>query len=120
MIGAAVIGAAPSWNTTILVCTPLVSVAVWLLVSMFRELAGEDLDEGRRGARQPLPLIVFLGLPVAVLTVLLFVRVARHDERLEGSELAVLCAATGAIALLIAIDLVREKRWRRSPQPTSN
>src|SRR5689334_22196148 len=114
------IGAAPSWNTTILVCTPLVAVAVWLLVSMFRELADEDLGEGRRKARQPLPLIVFLGVPVAVLTVLLFVRVARHDERLEGSELAVLCAATGAIALLIAIDVVREKRSRRSARPASD
>jgi hypothetical protein len=107
---AAVLAAAPSWNVTIGICAVLFPIAAWALAGLVRDL-GED---GRRTSHPPLPLIVFAGIPVAVLTAVFFVGVARRDDRIDGNEAAVLCAGTGAIVLLIAIDLIRAARRERA------
>lgn len=103
------LAAAPSWSATIGVCAVLFPVATWAFVPLLREL-GEPGGTAADRPRTPLPLILFVGVPVAVLSGVLFVNVAHRDHRLEGNEAAVLGAGTGAILLLIAIDLVRSAR----------
>src|SRR5689334_2047047 len=105
------LAAAPSWSATIGVCAVLFPIAAWAFVPLLRELGEQAAGEGgQRTPQPPLPLILFLGMPVAVLCGVLFVNVAHRDHRLEGNEAAVLSAGTGAIVLLIAIDLVRAAR----------
>ena len=109
----AVLAAAPSWGATIAVCAVLLPIAIGLSIQMLRDLGDAPAtDGGERSSRPPLPLVVFAGVPVAVVSIEAFLRVAHRDYRLEGKEVAVLCAATGAILLLIAVDLVRSGRRR--------
>jgi ABC-type enterobactin transport system permease subunit len=54
--------------------------------------------------------VIFAGVPAAVVTAVLFVRVAHRDNRLEPNEIAVLGAGTGAFLLALAVDLVRSAR----------
>lgn len=114
------IAAVPSWNATIGVCAPLASFAIAMFYLCLRD--SRDFEVGERAQRtrhRPLPLSIFGGLPVAITAVVLFVSVAHRDERLEATEAAVLGAATGVIALLIAIDLIRSSRQQRMSMPPS-
>ena len=93
------IAAAPSWHTTIAICAVILPIAAGLLVQCVRDLGKTP---------PPLPLVISPGIAVAASTVLLFVSVAHRDYRLEGAEVAVLCAGSGVIVLLVCIDLIRE------------
>jgi hypothetical protein len=109
-----VIAAAPSWHSTIAACAVILSVAAPLFVLCLRDLM--DRTAGERGQRtsQPLPLIIFGGVPVAVSTAVLFARVAHRDNALEWHEVVVLCAGSGAMLLLITVDLIRSGRRDRA------
>lgn len=84
-------------------------------MSLLRDLGETATGEGDGRRRQPpLPLIIFAGVPVAIVCILRFAIVAHRDHRLEGNEAVVLSAGTGVIVLLIAIDLIRFGRRERA------
>ena len=105
-----------SWNATIGMCAVLFPIIAGLSVGLLRD--AREIEAGGDGSKQgphpPLPLTVFAGIPVAVLSGLRFVAVAHRDWRLEGNEVAVLCAGTGAFFLLMAIDIIRSSRYEKS------
>lgn len=118
------VATAPSWGTTIGVCAVVLSAVVGPVIQLLRDPLLRDADHtalreaDRQTAPPSLSLLVSGGVPVAVASLVLFLHVARRDQRLEGHELAVLCAGTGAFLLLIAIDIIRSRRRRPSDGPS--